>query len=292
MGSFDLAKSDLYNTVKRATDLGGQIFYDIIPTGTANATATGTAAAEVDIASSYAVPSAAKEILAISPALAPTAEAAADVKMAWVELRGANYKAQPFQVPCPVGSVVLSVGAARSTPREWWAVRYPVTVGDTYQVSVNTLVANAHNMKAQVAVMYSTVRTGLRPIYSQMQSAATGFKAAGSNSTGSITLQSASEILEMFTLTSPEAAAVAQENQILSHIASCTAFRPVQTIAYPDEIPATIASTSGDCQMMQIARHLTPGTKLSASNPTINYTTILDVATSNNINVAHGVRYI
>ncbi len=278
--------------MKQVYDNGGQIFYDIVPAGAANATATGTAAAEVDIASSYAVPTAAKEMLAISPSLTSTADAAADVKMAWVEFRGANYKFQPQQVPAPVGSVTLSVGATRFTPREWWQTRTPVTSGDTYQVSVNTLVANAHNMKASVAVMYATVPSGLRPIYSQMQSASTAFKTAGSNSTGTVSLVGAHELFELATLTSPEAAAVGNENIILSHSVSCTALSPVQTINYPDEIPAQITATSGDTQMMQIARHLALGGRFTNTNPVLTYSSILDVATTNNLNVAHCVSYI
>ena len=143
-----------------------------------------------------------------------------------------------------------------------------------------------------MAVMYSTVRTGLATIYSQMQSAATSVTNAGSTSTGSIALTGAHELYEVMTLTSPESAAVAQENQILSHSMSCTALAPVQTTYYPDEIPAQIAATSGDTQMVQMARHLAFGSKFTNTNPTLSYNSILDVATSNAMKVAHGVRYI
>lgn len=289
---FDVSNSDLYNSMKIAYANGGQIFYDRVPSGSTGATATGTSAARVSISAAYLVPSAARELIAISPVLATTAEAAADSMMAFADIQGSNFRRQPQQVPAPVGSVVLSVGAARFTPQEWWTVRAPVVAGDSYDVGITSLIANAHNMKAAMDIMYSTVPTGLSSIYSAIQTTATGFKSAGANSTGTLSLVNAHELYEVGTLVSPETAAVAQEVQILDTQLQCSALTPVQSFNYGVDTPAQIAATSGDTQVPQISRHLAMGGKFTVPNPTLNYTSILTTATTNNLSVAHFARWV
>lgn len=291
MAGFNIHDVDLYKSMMKVAASGGAIFYDRVPPGTTNATAAGTSVARTSITTTYAIPPVAREILAISPGLSSTADAAADVKLAFADIQGVAFKRQPQQVPAPVGSVVLSVGSTRFTPQEWWTVRSPVVPGDMYDWGINELVANAHNMKAWVDVMYGTAYSGDPTIFSQVQAAVTAFKSAGSNSTGTLTLTAANYLYEVASLLSPEAAAVAQENHILTHQLSCSALDPVQQINYGSESPAQIAATSGDTAQGQIARFLTPNEKFKIPNPILSYNTVVNVATTNNMNVAHCARY-
>jgi hypothetical protein len=290
MAGINLHDVDLWRTMKKCVDQGGAIFYDRVPTGTVNATATGTGTSRTSISTSYAVPPIAKEILAISPGLASTADAAADLKLAMVDIQGTAFKRQPQQVLAPVGSSVLSVGATRFTPQEWYKVCAPVVAGDLYDYGVTPLVANAHNMKAWIDVMYSTVPSNDPVIFSQV-STASAFKAAGSQSSGTLTLTAASGLYEVASATSGESAVVAQENQIATHILQCSALQPIQQLAYGSDTPAQVAATSGDDQMGQIIRYPTYGMSFKIPNPTLTYNTILNVATTNNMNVAHMARY-
>lgn len=287
----DIPGNDLFNTIAKIRRMGGAVFYDRVPGGTSNATATGTGTSRTSVSTSYSIPSAAKELLAVSPGLCSTADAAADSKMAFADIQGTAFKKQPQQIPCPIGSVVLSVGATRFTPQEWWAIRAPVVNGDQYDWGVTPLIANSHNMSAWFDVMYATINSGDPTIFSQVQTTVNTFKAAGSNSCGSLNLTAAVELYEVATMVSPETAAVAQETQILSHQLQCSALDPVQTFTYGSEGPAQIAATSGDTAMGQIARFLALGLRFKVSNPQLNYTSILKTATTNNLTTASVARY-
>lgn len=291
MAGINIHDTDIFVTMRKIYQMGGAIFYDRVPPGTANATAAGTSAARVSITTTYAIPPIAREIVAISPGLASTADAAADSKMAFNDIQGTAFKRQPQQVPAPAGSVVLSVGATRFTAQEWWAVRAPCVAGDSYDFGVTSLIANTHNMKSWLDLMYSTIPSNDATIYSQVQSSVTAFKNAGSTSTGTLTLTAANYLYEVATLLSPETAAVAQENQILTHQLSCSALDPVQQINYGSETPAQIAATSGDTMQAQIFRCLTFGERFKIPNPILSYNSVLDVATTNNLSVAHCARY-
>lgn len=287
----DLSKVDLFNTMASIRARGGAIFYDRVPGGTSNATAAGTSAARVSISTTYAVPSAAVELIAISPGLATTADAAADVKFAYCDIQGTSYKRQPQQVIAPVGSVDLSVGASRFTPQEWFTVRSKVGSNDTYDFGVYSYVANAHNMNAWMDLMFATIPSGLPAIYSQCSSATQAFKAVGNTSTGSLTLSNASEMYEIASANSGEAAAVGNEVQIVSHNVQCSTMDPIQSFNYGAETPAQITATSGDTQVMQLSRYMPLGLRFKAGNPTLNFVSTNKTATTNNMNIAHMVRY-
>lgn len=287
----NISDNDLFNTLMLIRKKGGSVFYDRVPAGTVNATAAGTGTSRTSISTSYSVPSGAAELLAVAPGLSTTADAAADVKMAMFDIQGASFKRSPEQFPGPVGSVVLSAGAARFTPQEWWQVRAPVFPNDQYDWGVTPLVGNTHNMKAWYDVMYSTIATGLPTIYGQ-HTGITAFKAAGQTSTGSVTLTAATELYEVASMLSPEAAAVAQENQIVSTQVTCSALNPIQTFTYGQDVPAQIAATSGDTQVPQISRYLTPGERFKIPTPQLVYASNLDVATSNNLTIDHFARFI
>lgn len=291
MAGYNVHDVDLYKSMMKAAQNGGAIFYDRVPPGTTNATAAGTGVARTSITTTYAIPPVAREILAISPGLGSTADAAADVKMAFADIQGTAFKRQPQQVPAPVGSVTLSVGATRFTPQEWWTVRAPCVPGDMYDWGINELVANAHNMKAWVDVMYSTAPSGDPTVFSQVQAAVTAFKSAGSNSTGTLTLTAANYLYEVASLLSPESAAVGNETHVLTHQLSCVALDPVQQINYGSDPPAQITATSGDTQQGQITRYLTPNERFKIPNPILSYNTIVNVATTNNMNVVHCARF-
>lgn len=286
----NISDNDLFNTIVKIQKRGGAVFYDRVPAGTANGTAGGTGTSRTSITTSYSIPSTAQEILAIAPGLAPTAEAAADSLMAMFDIQGNAFKRQPQQVLGPIGSVMLSVGSMRMTPQEWWAVRAPVQNGDQYDWGVTPLIANTHNFKAWVDVMYSTIPSGDPTIYSQV-SAKTSFNSAGSNSTSTLTLTAANGLYEVATGLSPETAAVAQENMIVSTTITCPALDPIQSFTYGQDAPATIGATSGDTQVPQISRYLCVGQRFKVSNPVLTYTSTLDVGTTNNVSVAHCVRY-
>lgn len=287
----DLPNADLYATIRKVAQRGGAVFYDRVPAGTANATATGTGTSRTSITTSYSIPNAARELLAIAPALSSTADAAADIKFAFADIQGTSFKRQPQQVLAPIGSVTLSVGSTRFTPQEWYKVCAPVSANDQYDWGITPYVANAHNMKAWVDVMYSTIPSGDPTIFSQCQTSKTAFLAAGSTSTGTLTLTNANSLYEVATGVSGEAAAVANENQILSNQLQCSALQPIQTFIYGQDAPAQITATSGDTQLPQISRYLTAGLSFTIPSPLLTYTSILDVATSNNLNVAHMARY-
>lgn len=290
MAGINIHDVDLFSTMKKVYSNGGAIFYDRVPGGTSNATASGTGTSRTSISTSYAIPPVAKEILAISPGLASTADAAADIKMAMVDIQGTAFKRQPQQVLAPIGSTVLSAGATRFTPQEWFKVCAPVVAGDIYDWGVTPLVANTHNMSAWVDVMYSTVLSGDPVIFSQV-STASAFKAAGANSSGTLTLTAAAGLYEVGSATSGESALAAQETQIISHQLQCSALNPIQQITYGNDTPAQVAATSGDSQAGQIIRNPTYGMSFKIPNPTLTYTTIIKTATTNNMNVAHMARY-
>lgn len=290
MAGTNLMDFDLARTMTKCVANGGSLFYDVIPPGVVNATATGTGVSRTSITTAYAIPPPAKELLAWKPILAATADAAADSKFAMADIQGVAFKRQPQQVIMPTGSIILSVGAARMTPSEWFTIRAPVVAGDLYDYGCTPLVANTHNMKAGACLMYSTVPSGDPTIFSQV-SAVTAFKTAGANSTGTLTLTAAAGLYEVATGVSTSNAPVAQENQILSHQLACSAMDPIQQIEYNSDIPAIIAATSGDQQQMETPRYPCWGLKFKIPNPILTYTSILDVATSNNLTVAHMARY-
>ena len=179
--ALQISDIDLYMSMMKVKAAGGAIFYDRVPSGVVNATAGGTGTSRTSISTTYNVPNAAVEILAISPGIASTAEAAADQLFAMADIQGASFKSQSQQVLCPVGSVVLSVGSMRRTPQEWYTVSAPVGPNDAYDWGITPLVANAHNFKAWIDVMYATKPSGDPTVYSQV-SAVTAFKAVGSTS--------------------------------------------------------------------------------------------------------------
>lgn len=286
-----LLYSDLWQSIKNVIKNGGAVFTDIVPAGTANATAAGTGTTRTSISTTYIVPNGAVEMLAIAPFVAPTAQAAADSLIAVVDVQGTSFKKQPQQVIAPIGSVSLSVGCMRTTPVEWYTVRAPVTNGDQYDWGVQPLIANSHNFKAGVCVMYATAPSGDPIIYSQCQTTINAFKAVGANSGGTLQLTAANGLYEVATGLSPESVNVAQENTILTTSFNCGALDPLQTFAYVQDPPATIGATSGDSQEMQISRYMPMGLRFKVTNPTITFTDILDVATTNNIGTTHMVRY-
>ena len=286
----NISDNDLYNVVKEIIKRGGTVFTDVVPAGAVNATAAGTGTSRTSITTTQPVPNGAQELLAFAPMLCSTADAAADSKFAMFDIQGTSFKRQPQQVIGPVGSVVLSVGATRFTPMEWWNTYAPVVQGDQYDYGVTPLVANSHNMKAAATLMYSTIPSGKATIFSQV-GAVNAFKAAGSNSSGTLTLSAASQLVEVASGVSPEAAAVAQENQRLTHNMTSGSLDPIQSINWSSDPPAQIAATSGDTQVPQISRFLELGLRFKQPNPLLTFTSYLDVATSNNLNVAHCVRY-
>lgn len=287
----NVSDNDLYSSMLRCYKKGGAIFYDRVPAGSTNATATGTGTARASITTSYLVPPISAELLAISPTLAPTAAAAADTQMAFADIQGTAFKKQPQQVPAPVSGVLLSVGAYLSTPKEWWTVRAPVVPGDAYDWGITPLKANTHNMKAAMDLMYSTVPSGDPVIYSQVQTTVNTFLSAAGNSGGTLQLTAALGLYEAGVLWSPETAAVAQENQILSTQITCAAFNPIQTFTIGEDVPGVVVSTSGVSTLQQISRYMPLGITSKISNPTINYTHNLNVATTNNITTANYMRY-
>ncbi len=286
----NFADNDMYNAIKKIVDMGGTVFPDVVPAGAVNATAAGTGTSRTSITTTYPVPNSAVELLAWAPMLCSTADAAADSKFAMFDIQGTSFKRQPQQVVGPVGSVALSVGSTRFTPMEWFNTFAPVVQGDQYDFGVTPLVANAHNMKAGVTLLYSTIPTGKKTIFSQVSSV-NAFKNAGANSTGTLTLSAASLLYELMSAVSPEAAAVGNENQILTHTAQSGSFDPIQSINYSSDPPAQITATSGDTQVPQISRFMPLGTRFKQPNALITFTSNLDVATTNNLNVAHCVRY-
>lgn len=286
----NISDNDLYSVVKEIVKRGGTVFTDVVPAGAVNATATGTGTARTSIATTYPVPNSAQELLAFAPMLCSTADAAADAKFAMFDIQGTSFKRQPQQVLGPIGSVVLSVGSTRFTPMEWWNTYSPVVQGDQYDFGVTPLVANAHNMKAAVTLMYSTIPSMKSTIFSQVNTVS-AIKNAGSNSTGTLTLSAANQLVEVATGVSPEAAAVAQENQILTHNMTSGSLDPIQSINWSSDPPAQIAATSGDTQVPQISRYLELGLRFKQPNPLLTFTSYIDVATTNNLNVAHCVRY-
>jgi hypothetical protein len=287
----DLGKVDLFHTIAGIRARGGAIFYDRVPGGTTNATSAGTGTARTSISSTYTVPSAAAEIIAISPGLAPTAAAVAKNDIAYHDIQGTSFKRQPQQVLSPVASVYLSVGSQRTSPQEWYAVKAKVVAGDQYDWGVTPLVANSGNMKAWTDVMYSTIPSNELTIYSQV-SAVTAFLAAGNTTGGSLTLTAAAELYELATVVAPEAAGVAGETQIMSTNAQCNALDPIQSFNYGQDPPAVIGTTSGDTQVNQISRYLCPGNRFKVPNPVLNFTHTLLTATTNNLNTANMARYV
>lgn len=270
---------------------GGAIIPDHLPAGAANATATGTGTSAANITTSYAIPSGVSELLAISPAIAPTAAAAADSVFAFMDITGNSFKRTPCQLPFPVGSVTLSAGQTAMTQQEWFETRFPVIEGDTYSWRVTPYVANAHNMKASVDLLYSTIPTRKKPIYSQMSTATQAFKSAGANTTDSITLTAADELVELATILSPETAVVAQENQILTTSVTSASLAPFQTVNYPVETAAVAISTTASVGTDNFARIPMYGSRFTTANPILQFSETLDVATTNNLNVAHLIRY-
>lgn len=286
----NFSDNDLYNTIKDIVNRGGTVFPDVVPAGAVNATATGTGTARQSITTTYPVPNSAVELLAWAPLLCSTADAAADSKFAMFDIQGTSFKRQPQQVLGPVGSVVLSAGSTRFTPMEWFNTFAPVVQGDQYDFGVTPLVANTHNMKAAVTLLYSTVPSRKATIFSQV-SAVNAIKNAGQNSTGTLTLSAANLLYEIMSGVCPEAAAVAQEIQILTHTVTSGSLTPIQTFNYSSDPPAQIAATSGDTQVPQISRFMPLGSSFKQPNPLLTFTSNIDVATSNNLNVAHCIRY-
>lgn len=287
-----LSHTDLYRTISKIRAMQGAIFYDRVPGGTTVSTATGTGTSRTSISTSYSVPSASVELLAISPGLSSTADAAADTKMAFADIQGTSFKRQPQQVPAPVGSVTLSVGATRFTPQEWWAVKARVVAGDQYDWGITPLIANTHNMSAWMDLMYANIPSGEPTIYSQIQTTTNAFKTAGSNSAGTLTLTAAAELYEVGTLMSPESATVGNETQIITTVLTCSAMDPVQTFTHGVDPPAQVTATSGDTQVPQITRVLAVGQKFKVPNPQISYTHNLKTAPTNNITTANFARYV
>jgi hypothetical protein len=281
----------LFKTVEQIYNAGGAVYYDRVPAGGVNATALGTGTSAATISSTYSVPSGVAELLAISPGLATTADAAGDVKFAFMDIVGSSFKKVPCQLPFPVGSIVLSVGSTRMQPQTWWESRFPVIEGDEYTWRGTPYVANSHNMKGWVDLMYSTIPTGKKPIYSQMSTAVQAFDTAGTNTTDSLQLTAADELVELCTVATSESAAVAQENTILNTSVTGSSLAPFQTINYGVETMDTIAATSGDTGSRGLNVVPMYGYRFSTANPTLAFSENLDVATTHNVNVAHLVRY-
>lgn len=286
-----LPQIDLFNSMTKVARRGGAVVYDRVPAGSTNATATGTGTSRTSISTSYLVPPFAAEILALSPGLAPTAAAAGDQQMAFADIQGIAFKRQPQQIPAPVSGVLLSVGAYLNSPKEWWTVRSPVVPGDAYDWGITPLIANAHNAKAWLDVMYSTIPSGDATIYSQVQTTVNTFSAAGSNSGATLQLTAAYGLYEVGTIMAPETVAVAQENQIVSTAISCASFSPVQTFTISEDVPGVGVGASGVTTVPQISRYMPLGIMSKITNPIVNYTHNLNVLTTHNVTTSNYVRY-
>jgi hypothetical protein len=283
--------NDLFNSMVKAVRNGGSIFYDRVPGGTSNATATGTGTSRTSISTTYSIPDLSTELLAISPGLSSTADAAANQKFGFVDIQGAFYKKQPQQVIAPIGSVALSVGATRFTSQEWYCVRAPTKTADQYDWGFTPLISNANNMSAWVDIMLATTPSGDPTIFSQVQTTTTAFKTAGTNSAGNLTLTAASALYEIATGLSPESAGVAGETQIVSTQVQCSSLYPIQTFTFGVDPPAQITATSGDTQLGQISRYMPLNMSFKQSNPQLNFSHILKTAPTNNITTSNMVRY-
>lgn len=275
---------DIYNR-------GGAVYHDRIPGGSSNAAAVGTGTSAATIASTYSIPSGVAEIVALSPGISPTAAAAADSLFAFMDIVGSSFKKVPIQLPVPVGSVTLSAGTTFMTPQEWWEVRLPVIEGDQYTWRMSPYISNAHNSKGWIDVLYSTKPTNKKTIFSQMSTSTQAFKSAGINTTDSITLTAADELVELATVISPETAVVAQENQIISTSVTCASLQPFQTFNYGVETADVAISTTASVGMRNIARAYTLGHRFTTANPILQFSDILNVATTNNLNAAHLIRF-
>jgi len=138
------------------------LFYDVV-----GPTALGAAAtARVAIDAAYRVPAKARELVGVRPWIMHEAPAADEALIAVWDILGNDYRYQPCEGLCPVGSGKIgTISCNKATPMETWKIHAPLNGNETLDLGIELLSALAGNGEGGFTMIFSTVRTGKPTIY-------------------------------------------------------------------------------------------------------------------------------
>ncbi|SRR6266849_3563366 len=275
----DLLGNSLWNTMLKALDNKGAIFYDKIRPASA-----GTGTARASISTTYAIPQRAQEIIAIKPQYVPKATIAAVGYMAEFDIQGQSYGFQPSNFfGQPAAANLGAIAAPFQGSSEWWECRIPVAPGDLYDWGVTPQVAVAANAWAGVEIMYSTVRTGLPVIYGLATAVQTIVAATAGDqaSPPTLTLPQADVLVDLAHYALPSGVQVAGDTLNGDVTYACSAMTPVQQfrIGVEPQLPGVGATFSGF--ISQTRREATPGIAFTIQNPAVVVTMNVNTAITN-----------
>jgi hypothetical protein len=142
---------------------GGEVFTSSTPFA-----AGGAAVARSVIAAAYVVPDTARTLLGWRPIDCIVAGAVAESALAVFDIQGQNYHFQPQEVICGnTGGSILATGTSLIGPSEYYDVFAPVKGGETWNVGVEPLDAEAGNRRSAIEFTWTDARLPLPTIYSQ-----------------------------------------------------------------------------------------------------------------------------
>ena len=138
------------------------LFYDTVGPAALGAAAT----ARVAINSAYRVPSKARELVGVRPFIMHEAPATDEALIAVWDIQGNDYRYQPCEGLCPIGSGKLgTLGTNKATPMETWLIHAPLNGNETLNLGIEPLSALAANGQGGFTMIFSTVRSGKPVIY-------------------------------------------------------------------------------------------------------------------------------
>lgn len=143
--------------------LGGNVWTNSNPFA-----AGGVAVARAAINAAFAVPDNARTLLGWRPIDCAAAGAVAESQLAVFDITGQNYNFQPQEVMCGnVSGSILATGTPIQAPSEYYDVFAPVKGGETWNIGVEPLDAEAGNRRSTIEFTWTDVRLPLPTIRSQ-----------------------------------------------------------------------------------------------------------------------------
>jgi len=130
--------------------------------------AGGAAVARAAINAVFPVPDKARTLLGWRAIDCPAAGAVAESALAVFDIQGQNFNFTPQEIICGnVGGSILATGTTLVGPSEYYDVFAPVVGGETWNVGVEPLDAEAGNRRSTVEFTWTDVRLPLPTIRSQ-----------------------------------------------------------------------------------------------------------------------------
>ena len=269
---YSLAKTlEKIQSIKDAQGSPGAVFYDRI-----RSSAGGTGTARTAVSTTYAIPDAARELIAWAPMCVPAAPSAAESIAAVFDIQGNNFKYGPVEAYAPVaGQHLTAIQGHTPTPQEWWEVRAPVSPQATYSWGIEPIDAQAGDSRAYIDLMYSTVRTGL-PVIHGLATRETALDGAGDSAATTLNVTDAKELVEVAGIATGSTV-TADEEIVADMTIRSDSLRPLQQFRFGLQPNTAIEATSGETHIDCISRNPTPGFYFSIVNPAIAGTANLDV---------------